>query len=90
MTKRKRIGFTIGVMLLMGGWGLTWYADEQQQAYPTSATQYERLKIKSSGVYPRGNRWRDGVWIIYAAGIMLITVGAGVTAFNLPLPEGWK
>ena len=46
----RRIGFAIGVMLLMGGWGLTWYA----------------------------------------AGIMLMTVGAGVTAFYLPLPQSWK
>ena len=27
---------------------------------------------------------------IYAASIVLMMVGAGVTAFNLPLPESWK
>lgn len=95
MTKRKRIGFTIGVMLLMGGLGLTWYAYEQQQAYPTSVTESGTLGgIRAR--YPRSEWLNDGVIpevdsrVFYVVGIVLMTVGAGITAFHLPLPEGWK
>lgn len=84
MSKRKR--FTIGVILLMGGWGLTWYAHEQQQGVGVDSALRLRLwmgqSVGSAHLFP--SRY------IYAAGILIMTVGAGVTAFNLPLPEGWK
>ena len=87
--KRKRIGFAIGMMLLMGGWGLTWYADEQQQ---TVSMEGRRQMLWTHGRAGSGNYRIDTIpsrWV-YAAGIMLMTVGAGVTAFYLPLPESWK
>ena len=91
MTKRKRIGFTIGMMLLMGGWGLTWYAHEQQQAYSTGwPSRVDSGRIVSASTHPRRTSWIVEMRIIYAAGIMIMTVGAGVTAFTLPMPEGWK
>lgn len=90
--KRKRTGFAIGIMLLMGGWGLTWYVHEQQQIVG-AADSTRRMTL-----------WKDGririptVYeletipsrYIYATGIMLMVIGAGVTAFTLPLPESWK
>ena len=98
MKKRKRIGFTIGMMLLMGGWGLTWYVHEQQQIFGVSDTSLRRTELWMEG---RPIRYTsDGGKVIlldtipsritYAAGIALMMIGAGVTAFNLPLPDSWK
>ena len=98
MTKHKRIGFAIGMMLLMGGFGLKWFAEEQQEIVEASEG-WRRTRIWVSGESRWGRNEEDfkdprydtiPSRYIYAAGIVLMMVGAGVTAFNLPLPESWK
>lgn len=66
----------VGAALLVGGWGITRYADEQQSIY-TGAGSYARL-----------DGWDEGLEslpaskTIYAAGVVTMAIGAGLIGFS--------
>ncbi len=77
----RRIGLGLGAALLVGGWGMMRYADEQQQ---TASVGKSRFTL-----------WRDGIGEslspsrhIYTAGVVLIALGAGTIGLSAPGP--WR
>ncbi len=82
----RRAGFAIGFALLVGGWGTTRYADEQQQ----SIKQQYRIRAWLSGRYGERYQWGDERFLpmptckIYQTGVVSMAFGAGFVGFSLP------
>ena len=75
---RRRLMLAIGGLLLVGGWGVTRYADEQQQAI-------------NSGPRPVFNGWASArIGAIYGTGVLSMTVGAGFIGFAVLRPTNHK
>ena len=81
-TRRILLGI-IGAALVVGGWGLTRYADEQQQVVsPGETTNDARIKVWADGWY-----WvRDSLLasrLIFGGGVLSMAIGAGLIGFAL-------
>ena len=76
----RRIVLGVGAALLVGGWGTTRYADEQQQ---TISITYDGRMLM----------WKGEEWgllaskTIYAAGVLSMALGAGLIGFAIPRPH---
>ena len=68
----------IGAALLIGGWGMTRYAHERLMTYPTSVGERGRLST-----YSRQRNWDDSGGI-FAGGVVMMAVGAGLLGFAIP------
>ncbi len=78
----RRLMLAIGAALLVGGWGTTRYADEQQQAAITGYRWEIRLWIsgrsRSEQLIPSR--------VIYGAGVIGMAIGAGLIGFAVLRP----
>ena len=97
---RRRIGLGLGATLLVAGWGLTGYAEAQQEAVSIGKDRFQSWitsKDISHTTYrlplPAGSRPPSHITItifagrtIYATGIFAMALGAGVLGFSV-LPE---
>ena len=76
----RRILLVVGAGFLVSGWGITRYADEQQQSdVASTGKKYEDAR----------NRTWHGEWddslaskSIYAAGVLSMAVGAGLMGLS--------
>lgn len=81
----RRLLLGVGAAVLIGGWGTTRYAHEQQMMVPAGAgrvriwhrsTEFEKIYLWSSNS-------------IYGLGVTLMAVGAGLIGFTiLPRAKG--
>ena len=70
-TKLRRTMFGLGAALLVGGWGTTRYADEQQQAVRSGDSRRYVAWIRGlSGDIPTKT--------IYMTGVLSMALGAGL------------
>lgn len=77
----RRIVLGLGAALLVGGWGTTRYADEQQQIVSVQSR---------SGKVDLWSEGRGGLVAsqsIYAAGVLVMALGAGLIGFAIPRPR---
>ncbi len=72
-TRTRRTLICVGAALLLGGWALTGYADEQQQTVPVG-TRRAHLWVGSSG--PVASR------TFYMTGVVSMALGAGLIGFG--------
>ena len=95
--KDRRVIFGVGAALLVGGWGLTLYAHEQQQSIPVVRTDridawisdrgkpWEKYQVPADRV----NAWKYGWYgllaskTIYAWGVVGMALGAGLIGFSV-------
>ena len=108
---KRRILLGIGAALLVGGWGTTRYADEQQQAFPSGRNRMlawkgrpreapagqpltdedfssKWQKAQAERADPKPTDWAiPATRTIYASGVALMAIGAGVLAFAVPKTE---
>lgn len=87
----RRLILGLGAALLVGGWGTTRYADEQQQSIPTAEAHLrgsaERIKLWSEGYGGEvGEVDLPPSKTIYAAGVVSMAIGAGLIGFAIPRP----
>lgn len=73
---KRRIVLGLGAALLVGGWGVTQWANKQVQATPTNFRL--RTWIGESENITESTR------TIFAEGIVGMGIGAGLLAFSLP------
>lgn len=77
----RRLMLGLGAALLVGGWGTTRYADEQQQTVSVS-TRGQKSNLWSEG---RGGLVASKT--IYAGGVLSMALGAGLIGFAIPRPR---
>lgn len=68
----RRVLLVLGVLMLVGGWGTTRYADARQ------AGLSERSRDKAW----RGDGDFVSGWVLFSAGILVMGVGAVVVVFS--------
>ena len=81
---KRRIVLGLGAALLVGGWGTTRYADEQQQTEP--GIRNGKLALWVSGeAFGRETRVIPSR-VIYGTGIIGMAIGAGLIGFGILRP----
>ena len=83
----RRIAFTLGAVLLVGGWGLTGYVDAHQQAAgPEAGALWRDGVAEASAVEPPMAPPRVATpssWL-YLFGVTVMTAGAALIALTVP------
>jgi hypothetical protein len=72
----RRIILGIGAALLVGGWGLTRYAHEQQESVVDDARDI--IWVGGDNIFIRGSR------TYFGAGVASMAIGAGLIGFGVP------
>ncbi len=81
---RRRLILAFGAALLVGGWGATQYAAQQQKIYGRTS-QYVTIATADAS----GQKWVPGESYgqsIYIGGIVGMAVGAGLIGFAILRP----
>lgn len=83
----RRIAFTLGAVLLVGGWGLTGYVDAHQHAAgPEAGALWRDGAHETSAVGPPSAPPRvapSSSWL-YLFGVTVMTAGAALMALTVP------
>ena len=82
--KRVLCRLTLGISaaLLIGGWGATRYADEQQQAFANTGPMPHKAVMWVEGQ----DEWIGPSRTIFRAGVICMAIGAGLIGLGIPRP----
>ena len=78
---RRRLMLATGAALLVGGWGATRFAHEQQQALPSGSGRQLQWRVRIHVGWPGG-----AGRVIYGAGVASMALGAGLIGFAVLRP----
>ncbi len=88
--KKNRLGFALGLMLLVGGFATTRFAslhDYAARATTTTGVFGRRAVADDAAITAL---WDRDLVSVYLAGAAVMTLGAGLAALCVPLPVGWR
>ena len=85
MNTLRRLLLGLGAALAVGGWGLTQYAEEQQQSMPVPAERTRMWVEGGKHIWPdQLAEFSGSSREIYGAGIISMAIGAGLVGIAGP------